>query len=276
MRKREIFALLRQSRHRWLNIRFVEWDSLNHSWGFFGVHKIHNLKGYLNAISIWGVRLQTILSLSTIDTIDHCIKASKSNSYSILNACVHSILMIYCDATDALIFCQYLIWRHCQLPCHGTTVAFFSYHKWSSNECGFTSTLKYPLMTFHQQNAFHLARGISSFILTSIQRWILFIVFAPNKHFLQSETTKDVLLTQSSKMCLSKKIVWLGRFWVLAPLLFGAKKEILWPSNSCLGSSLRLNSWNHINNHSWPAGNEDLVKPFQLKTFTAKQCISGF
>ena len=209
--------------------------------------------------------------------------------------------MIYCDATDALIFCQYLIWRHCQLPCHGTTVAFFSYHKWSSNECGFTPTLKYSLMTFHQQklasfisiehwctctlrctgfqsciNAFHLARGISSFILTSIQRWILFIVFAPNKHFLQSETTKDVLLTQSPKMCLSKKIVWLGRFWVLAPLLFGAKKEILWPSNSCLGSSLRLNSWNHINNHSWPAGNEDLVKPFQLKTFTAKQCISGF
>ena len=162
------------------------------------------------------MRLQTILSLSTIDTIDHCIKASKSNSYSILNACVHSILMIYCDATDALIFCQYLIWRHCQLPCHGTTVAFFSYHKWSSNECGFTPTLKYSLMTFQQQkldsfirnehwctcilhwigfqsciNAFHLARRIRirSFIMTSIQRWILFIVFAPNKHFLQSETT---------------------------------------------------------------------------------------
>ena len=178
------------------------------------------------------MRLQTILSLSTIDTIDHCIKASKSNSYSVLNVCAHINLMIYCDATDALIFCQYLIWRHCQLPCHGTTVAFFSYHKWSSNECGFTPTLKYSLMTFHQQklasfisiehwctctlrctgfqsciNAFHLARRIRSFIMTSIQRWILFIVFAPNKHFLQSETTTIIKNVFCAWICVIGKML---------------------------------------------------------------------
>ena len=37
------------------------------------------------------------------------------------------------------------------LTCLGTTLAFFSYHKWSLNERGFTLMLEYPWMTFHQQ-----------------------------------------------------------------------------------------------------------------------------